>query len=123
MPRLPVDGKKVIEHRITFGTLERELLRDATTSYRLQSLKIPEMLNFLDDPLRLIQVLYSVAIILEVLGIESGLPTPVDAATWFAERDVTGQKIIDSGNKSILQTLTEFLTGSGDFEGTWPGGY
>jgi len=26
MPRLPVDGKKVIEHRITFGTKERELL-------------------------------------------------------------------------------------------------
>ena len=123
MPRLPVDGRKVIEHRITFGTLERELLRDATTSYRLQSLKIPETLNFLDDPLRLIQVLYSVAIILEVLGIESGLPTPVDAANWFRERDVTGEKIRDSGNKSILQTLTEFFTGSGDFEGTWPGGY
>jgi len=26
MPRLPVDGKKVIEHRITLGTKERELL-------------------------------------------------------------------------------------------------
>ena len=26
MPRLPVDGKKVVEHRITLGTKERQLI-------------------------------------------------------------------------------------------------
>lgn len=119
MPRLPVDGKKVVEHRITFGTKERELIQDLSTSYRIQALRIPDTLNFLDDPLRLIQVFYSVAIILEAMGIESGLPTPVDAANWFRERDVMGEKISESGNKSIWQTLTEFWEG----EGTWPGGY
>ena len=29
MQRLPVDGKKVVEHRITLGTKERQLLGDA----------------------------------------------------------------------------------------------
>lgn len=33
MPRLPVDGKKVVEHRITLGTKERALLDQATFSY------------------------------------------------------------------------------------------
>jgi len=33
MPRLPVDGKKVVEHRITLGAKERELAQDAQWSY------------------------------------------------------------------------------------------
>lgn len=33
MPRLPVDGKKVIEYRITLGAKERELVQDAQWSY------------------------------------------------------------------------------------------
>jgi len=33
MPRLPVDGKKVVEHRITLGAKERELVQDAQWSY------------------------------------------------------------------------------------------
>ena len=38
MPRLPVDGKKVIEHRITFGTKERDLLDDLAMSYRIAAI-------------------------------------------------------------------------------------
>ena len=37
MPRLPVDGKKVVEHRITFGTKERELIDQFSLSYRINS--------------------------------------------------------------------------------------
>ncbi len=33
MPRLPVDGKKVVEHRLTLGAKERELFQDAQWSY------------------------------------------------------------------------------------------
>lgn len=33
MPRLPVDGKKVIEYRVTLGAKERELFQDAQWSY------------------------------------------------------------------------------------------
>ena len=126
MPRLPVDGKKVVEHLITFGTKERELIQDLSTTYRIQSLKIPEMLNFLDDPSRVIQVMYSIATIAEILGIETGLPTVADlpaVVEWFATRDVTGQQAATTGNPTLWQTLTDFWSGSGDFEGTWPGGY
>ena len=35
MPRLPVDGKKVIEHRITFGTKERDLIQQISNTYRI----------------------------------------------------------------------------------------
>lgn len=41
MPRLPVDGKKVIEHRITFGTKEREILDSAVTSYQFNRIASP----------------------------------------------------------------------------------
>jgi len=41
MPRLPVDGKKVIEHRITFGTKERELLDNVATSYSINKVATP----------------------------------------------------------------------------------
>lgn len=33
MPRLPVDGKKVVEHRITLGAKERSLVQDMQWSY------------------------------------------------------------------------------------------
>ena len=38
VPRLPVDGKKVIEHRITLGGVERESLKSLATSLRIQSI-------------------------------------------------------------------------------------
>jgi hypothetical protein len=41
MPRLPVDGKRVIEHRITFGTKERELLDNVATSYSINKVATP----------------------------------------------------------------------------------
>ena len=37
MPRLPVDGKKVIEHRITLGAKEREILTDAQWAYSFRN--------------------------------------------------------------------------------------
>jgi len=125
-PRLPVDGKKVIEHRITFGTKERELAQDLATSYRIQSLKIPAMLEFLDDPEDVIKLMYSIATIAEILGIETGLPTVADlpkVVEWFATRDVTGQTTSTTGNQSLWNLLTDFWTGTGDFAGTTPGGY
>ena len=41
MPRLPVDGKKVIEHRVTFGTKEREILDGAVTAYQINRILTP----------------------------------------------------------------------------------
>ena len=41
LPRLPVDGKKVIEHRITFGAKERELLDQVTLGYQFNKISTP----------------------------------------------------------------------------------
>lgn len=126
MPRLPVDGKKVVEHRITLGTKERELLGDLSTSYRVNVLKIPEVLDFLDNPTNVIKFMYSIATIAEILGVETGLPTVADipeVVEWFQTRDVTGAEVSESGNQSLVQLITDFLTASGQFEGTFPGGY
>jgi len=41
MPRLPVDGKRVIEHRITFGTKERDMMESALTGYQFNKVATP----------------------------------------------------------------------------------
>jgi hypothetical protein len=70
--------------------------------------------------------MYSIATIAEILGIETGLPTAGDIPEiieWFATRDVTGEQVAASGKRSLFDLLKDFLTGTGDFEGTLPGGY
>ena len=70
MPRLPVDGKKVIEHRITLGTKERQLLQDLTTSYRIDAISGNDsIIEVLGDFGKLTAVLASIGGILEILGI------------------------------------------------------
>lgn len=41
MPRLPVDGKKVIEHRITLGTKERQMVDRIVGSYQFNRVATP----------------------------------------------------------------------------------
>jgi hypothetical protein len=41
MPRLPVDGKKVVEHRITLGTKEREMVDRIVGSYQFNRVATP----------------------------------------------------------------------------------
>ena len=128
MPRLPVDGKKVSELRITFGSKERELLEDLSTSYRIRAIApaLNDAAMILEDPLRIIQIAYGIATVLELFGIETGLPTPGDLPElleYINQRDIAGNLSSTSGNPSIFQMVSDFLTGSGSFEGTWPGGY
>ena len=41
MPRLPVDGKKVVEHRITFGTKERDMIEGALAAFQFNRVASP----------------------------------------------------------------------------------
>lgn len=41
MPRLPVDGKKVVEHRITLGQFERNMLDTYFTSQAFKNVATP----------------------------------------------------------------------------------
>jgi hypothetical protein len=41
MPRLPVDGTKVVEHRITLGGKERQMLESTLTAYSFRNVATP----------------------------------------------------------------------------------
>jgi hypothetical protein len=41
VPRLPVDGNKVVEHRITLGTKERQMLESALIGYNFNRISTP----------------------------------------------------------------------------------
>ena len=70
MPRLPVDGKKVIEHRISLGNVEREALKSLAFSYRIESLAgengILDELSSVDN---IIGKLATIGFLLELFGI------------------------------------------------------
>jgi len=70
LPRLPVDGKRVIEHRITLGGKERELLADLTTSYRIDAISGNDsMVELLADGSKILAALGTLGALLELLGI------------------------------------------------------
>ena len=70
MPRLPVDGNKVIEHRITFGSKERMLLEDLVTSYRIDAISGNDsIVEVLADGGKIISMFATLGAILELLGI------------------------------------------------------
>lgn len=70
MPRLPVDGKKVVEHRITFGTKERELIQDLSTSYRMSAFSGNDsVVEVLGDGTKVIAALATLGALLELAGI------------------------------------------------------
>ena len=81
MPRLPVDGKRVIEHRISFGTKERQLIEDLTTSARIASI----------DPEGMFKI-PQVGIVDVADDVEFGAGVTVDRAT-------TGRTVIGDGTK------------------------
>ena len=64
MPRLPVDGKKVIEHRITLGTFERERLDTLITGLTIKNIGTPAV-ALLNDVTGMIAI---VAIIDQIFG-------------------------------------------------------
>ena len=70
MPRLPVDGKRVIEHRITLGGFERNLMQDIATSYRIDSFSGNDsIIEVLSDGSKVIAALGTLGALLELFGI------------------------------------------------------
>jgi len=86
VPRLPVDGKKVIEHRITLGGKERDLLESAMFSYRIQAITGDHPISeLLSDPKTVILFIEAVATVIEIMGIDTPIPTPVDAYEFLQQ--------------------------------------
>ena len=70
MPRLPVDGKKVIEYRHTLGGVERDALKSLATSFRIQSIAGEDgLLQELQYGEALIGKLAAIGFLLELLGV------------------------------------------------------
>jgi len=121
--RLPVDGKKVIEYRITLGTKERQIAEEISTSLRISSIDPKAIIETLDDPTKIIQIAYSIATIAELFGIETGLPTAGDLPEvyeWFAKRGIKQDEARSEDNPSIFDLVKKLLSGE---LGGYPGGY
>jgi hypothetical protein len=70
MPRLPVDGKRVIEHRITLGGKERELLADLVTSYRIDAITgTDSVVEVMADGTKVLAAVATLGALLELFGI------------------------------------------------------
>jgi len=82
--------KETIEYVIRLQDKERQLLESYLAAYTLgraglvfEGLGVPELTKNMKDPSEMIGIFYSIAMILEFMGIETGLPTPADADGYF----------------------------------------
>ena len=83
---------RTVVHRIELQDKERELLDRAAMAYAIgnagkfmEGLGIPEITKQFKDPTEMIGVFYSIAMVIEFMGFETGLPTPADFTSWYAE--------------------------------------
>jgi len=87
---------QVIEYRISLQDKQSEQLDSLIAAVQFkqvtsglgsvfQGLGIPEITKQLKDPTEMVQIFYSIAMVLEALGIETGAPTPFDYNDWKAE--------------------------------------
>lgn len=118
MPRLPVDGKKVIEHRITFGTKERQLMEGALGAFQFNKVSTPIVAGMSDVSFMItfgaILTLFFPDIILPraedgidavVEAIKTGINQGQERAK--AEREATGEATLDdsTGARDFLGRL------------------
>jgi len=68
----------------------------------LEGLGIPTMAENMDDPLEMVKIFYSVAMVLEFLGIETGLPTPADFVGYQQESQNMAAKRAEAGGTTSV---------------------
>lgn len=107
MPRLPVDGKKCVEHRITFGTKERQLLQDLSTSYRIDAISGKDsIVEVFADSSKLIGVLGTLGFLLELFGITDAFDFDDELRAKAPEiRKKIKQKIKENAEANIREEL------------------
>tara|TARA_R100001086_G_scaffold149825_2_gene79608 strand:+ start:773 stop:1174 length:402 start_codon:yes stop_codon:yes gene_type:complete len=111
MPRLPVDGKKVIEHRITLGSKERTILEDLATSYRIDSISGNDsIVEVMADTGKIIAALGTLGALLELLGITDVFDfDDVAKAQVMEVKEKVGEKIKEkAADPSFIQNLYSF---------------
>ena len=113
MPRLPVDGKKVIEHRITLGGIEREALKSQATSARITSLAGDDgILNELGSVDNVVGKLAVVGFLLELFGITDIFDFDDEAkakAMNIKDKIVENEKQSIERRKAVSQAERDFI--------------
>ena len=113
MPRLPVDGKKVIEHRITLGGIEREALKSLATSARITSLAGDDgILNELGAVDNVVGKLAVVGFLLELFGITDIFDFDDEAkakAMNIKDKIVENEKQSIERRKAVSQAERDFI--------------
>ena len=121
MPRLPVDGKKVVEHRITLGTKERDLLDSAINAYQFNQIATPSVALMSD-----VSGMLVLAGLLKIVLPELVLPTGEEVTTQevvasiqdgiAASSDPEGREdratSVFGGVSNVLRDVIVNLTGS-----------
>lgn len=115
--------KETIEYVIRLQDKERMLLDEFMFSYRLQAANPAAIIGLLKDPTELIQLLYSLAIIAELFGFDTPLPTPSDLPAFInflQNKGLKQDQPKSESNPSILELLQKLWLGE---LGGFPGGY
>ncbi len=94
MPRLPVDGKKVIEHRISLSGVEREQLENFVMGVNVRNVGQP-IVSLLSD----VSALVALTTLLEALGV-------IDLTGW-AWAGATD--IFNSLKLGVFETIPEYI--------------
>jgi len=123
VPRLPVDGKKVVEHRITFGTKERDMMESALAAFQFNRIASPVVAGMSDVSFMLVLggllAIYFPEIKLPtnpagmeeiVEAIDTGIRSGVERAR--IERELTGESTLDeaTGVRDLIGRLYYNLT-------------
>ena len=91
-----------------------------------QGLGVPEITKTLKDPTEMLQIFYSIAMILEIFGYETGLPTPADYPQWKleyeaarAQRAAEGAAGPVKGDFSLGAIIYNLLNPNWDWTAPW----
>jgi len=128
---------QVIEYRISLQDKQSEQLDSLIAAVQfkqitsglgsvLQGLGVPEITKTLKDPTEMVQIFYSIAMILEIFGYETGLPTPSDYSQWVleyeaarAQRAAEGAAGPVKGDFSLGAIIYNVLNPNWDWTAPW----
>ena len=129
----------VVEYRISLQDKQSEQLDSLIAAIQFnritsgagslfQGLGVPEITKQLKDPTEMIGIFYSIAMVLEIMGYETGLPTPVDFFDWKKqfedakeERKRTGEAGPAAGDFSFGAIMYNLLHPNWSWFGPPPG--
>ena len=113
MPRLPVDGTKVKEIRITLGTKERQIAESSANAAQVNAVNPEKIIDVLTNPTEVISIFYSLATIIEIFGVETGFPLPTlsDVTEYLGELELKreiGKEFTGIAKDAVLGEFREY---------------